>query len=87
MTAADDANPGMLSPLSCAGRPSEGHGIVHVAPSRSRPLRAARGGLRPALTSPSRRDRWPGGGDGQGVGACAGRVGDFTARVAAMLAR
>jgi hypothetical protein len=32
--------------------PSNVHGIVHLAPSMSRPLRAARGGLRPAWTSP-----------------------------------
>ncbi len=42
------------------------HGIVHVAPSMSRPLRAASGGLRPAWTSsPATRSAartrgWPG---------------------------
>ena len=47
----------------CRPIPSHVHGIVHVAPSMSRPLRAARGGLRPAWTSPPRRDQRPGRGE------------------------
>jgi hypothetical protein len=42
--------------------------IILVAPARSRPLRAACGGLRPALTSPPRRDQRPGRGSPRRVG-------------------
>ena len=52
--------------------PSTVHEIVHVAPPMSRPLRAARGGLRPAWTSPPRRDQRPGRGADQVKGASLG---------------
>jgi hypothetical protein len=53
---------------SGVGQPLDVCGIVHVAPSMSRPLRAASGGLRPAWTASSRRDQRPGRGDGGGAG-------------------
>ena len=66
---ADRASQSVGIGLGRRGYPLERPEIVHIAAAMSRPLRAARCGLRPAWTSLPRRDQSPGRGTAS-VGAC-----------------